>query len=73
LATVCPAAPAAAELEEGLRDSADHSAHTTVVLPSSWKLLNFQDRWSGDTKEVHHGTLQLDLQHAQSVLLVGGR
>jgi hypothetical protein len=63
----------AAELEEGIRDDADHSTHATLVFPSSWNLTKLRNRWSGDTTEVHAGTLRIDLQHAQSALFVSGR
>jgi hypothetical protein len=62
----------AAELEEGIHDVADHSAHATVVLPNSWKLSELHDLWADHTEQVHRGTLQIDLQHAQSVLFISG-
>jgi hypothetical protein len=63
----------AGELEEGLRNNADHSAHTTLVLPSAWGIEKLSDIWSGKSADLQHGRLAIDLNHAQSELFVNGR
>ena len=62
----------AAELEEGLRNDKDHSVHTVVVVPSVWRVSNLRDSWSANKNEVKDGKMQIDLNHAQSVLFTSG-
>lgn len=60
----------AADLEEGLRDDADMSRHATLVLPQSWKVERLNDEWSKRVISVHDSRLRVDLNQADSVLLV---
>jgi hypothetical protein len=62
----------AAELEEGLRNDADRSRHTTLALPVSWKIPMLHDEWSGKAYEIHDRKVQINLNHAQSILLTSG-
>ncbi len=63
----------AAQLEEGLRNDADRSRHVTLVLPASWDIPMFRDVWSAKTYAIHDRRIQIDLNHAQSILLEGGK
>jgi hypothetical protein len=62
----------AAELEEGLRNDADRSRHTALVLPASWNTSMLRDGWSAKTYAVQDRKVQIDLDHAESVLLTSG-
>ena len=59
----------AGNLEEGLRDDADLSRHTALVLPASWKQTKWKDAWTGQPFAVCDGRLIIDLPQASSVLL----
>ena len=61
----------AANLEEGLRNDADLTRHAAIVLPSSWKLAQWTDDWTGRKFKTKEGEMQLDLPQASSVLLEG--
>ena len=63
----------AAELEEGLRNVADHSAHAEFHIPSAWGVSKFSDIWSGKAGEFRDGKLKIDLEHTQSELFLSGR
>ena len=61
----------AAELEEGLRDDADHSRHVRMVLPASWKVTALRDQWSGRRFPMEDRGVAIDIEQARSVLLTG--
>ena len=44
----------AGNLEEGLRDDADMTRHTILVLPESWRLTKWTDAWSHQSFEANH-------------------
>ncbi|MCL5670996.1 MAG: hypothetical protein M1423_06850 [Acidobacteria bacterium] len=60
----------AANLEEGLRNDADMTRHTVLVLPKSWKLAPWKDVWTGRRYAAGDGLLKIDLKQAASTLLV---
>ncbi len=59
----------AADLEEGLRDHADRTRHANLVLPGSWKMQSMKDVWSNRKFALRGQELEINLNHAQSVLL----
>ena len=59
----------AGNLEEGLRDDADMTRHTILVLPGEWQAAEWKDAWSSVTFEANHHRLRVDLDQAGSVLL----
>ena len=59
----------AGNLEEGLRDDADLSRHTTLVLPD-WRLnATWKDAWTGRGFSAAGNLLHIDLNQAKSVLI----
>ena len=54
----------AGNLEEGLRDDADMTRHTILVLPDEWQAAKWQDAWSSATFEANHHRLKVDLDQA---------
>jgi hypothetical protein len=63
----------AGNLEEGLRDDADFSRQTTLVLPQAWQAKTWKDAWGGRGVSTRQGSLHLSLQQASSVLLESSR
>ncbi len=61
----------AANLEEGIRDDADLSRHTSVVLPSSSMEARWIDVWGHKVIQPRRDTLPIDLAQATSILLQG--
>jgi hypothetical protein len=59
----------AGNLEEGLRDDADLSRHTTLDLPKSWSGASWKDAWSGRSFSAKNNLLDINLNQAESVLL----
>lgn len=59
----------AGNLEEGLRDDADMTRHSIIVLPDSWKATNWTDVWSHQDFDVEGDRLRINLDQAGSVLL----
>ena len=59
----------AGNLEEGLRDDADMTRHTVLVLPKLWQVARWRDAWSGATFEADHQELKVDLEPGTSLLL----
>jgi len=59
----------AGNLEEGLRDDADHSRHITLRLPRAWEALQWGSLWSSSPYRSAAGRLQFDLSPESSVLL----
>ena len=59
----------AGNLEEGLRDDADMTRHTILVLPDEWQAAEWKDAWSSVTFEANHHRLRVDLDQAGSALL----
>lgn len=59
----------AGNLEEGLRDDADMTRHSVIVIPASWKATKWADVWSGQDFETESGRLRINLDQAHSVLL----
>lgn len=59
----------AANLEEGLRDDADISRHTTLALPKPWQTHPWKDAWTGRAFPLNNGLLPIDLPQASSILL----
>ncbi|MGC9996646.1 MAG: hypothetical protein ABSE79_15110 [Terriglobia bacterium] len=63
----------AGNLEEGLRDDADMTRHTILVLPDEWQAAKWQDAWSSATFEANHHRLKVALDQACSSLLQSTR
>ena len=63
----------AGNLEEGLRDDADMTRHTILVLPDEWQAAKWKDAWSSATFEANHNRLKIDLDQACSSLLQSTR
>jgi len=63
----------AGNLEEGLRDDADMSRHTVLVLPHDWQAAEWRDAWSPKALEANHNLLRIDLDQAGSALLQSTR
>ena len=63
----------AGNLEEGLRDDADMTRHTVLVLPNQWQTTKWADAWSAVTFEANHHRLRIDLDQAGSALLQSTR
>jgi hypothetical protein len=61
----------AGNLEEGLRDDADHSRHFAMQLPHEWETLAWRSLWSGEPYRIKPGRLQFDMGPESSVLLEG--
>lgn len=59
----------AGNLEEGLRNDADMTRHTILVLPRSWKAASWSDAWSHASFESVHDQLKINLEQACSILL----
>jgi hypothetical protein len=59
----------AGNLEEGLRDDADLSRHTTLVMPKSWQSAGWKDAWTGQRFSTKGNLLHIDLNQANSVLI----
>ena len=59
----------AGNLEEGLRDDADLSRHTTLALPKSWQGAAWKDAWTGRSFSLSNNLLNLDLNQGESVLV----
>jgi hypothetical protein len=59
----------AANLEEGLRDDADASRHTTIELSSGWRNLDWNPLWPGAEFKQSGGSIHIDLGQARSILL----
>jgi len=61
----------AGNLEEGLRDDADFSRRTTLVIPATWRLgaATWRDAWSGREVGAKNGSLAIELKQAQSALI----
>jgi hypothetical protein len=59
----------AANLEDGLRDDADLSRHTTLALPKSWPGAAWKNAWTGDKFVLDNSLLNIDLEQATSALL----
>ncbi len=59
----------AGNLEEGLRDDADLSRHTTLALPKSWQGAVWKDAWTGRSFSSSNNLLNLDLNQGESVLV----
>jgi hypothetical protein len=59
----------AANLEEGLRDSADLSRHTVLVIPRSWRISGLIEAWTGRQYSTPDSKLVIELGHVDSVLL----
>jgi hypothetical protein len=53
-------------LEEGLRDDADATRTTSIVLPLSWRKFHWNAAWSAGTPDVVNGTIHISLDQAQS-------
>jgi hypothetical protein len=62
----------AANLEEGLRDDADASRHTTVELPTEWRNLYWNSLWPGGEFTPSHGSISIRLGQARSLLVEAG-
>jgi hypothetical protein len=60
-------------LEEGLRDDADMTRRTILVLPDEWQAAKWKDAWSSATFEANHNRLKIDLDQACSSLLQSTR
>lgn len=58
----------AANLEEGLSDSADMSRHITVTLPGSWSGRRVRDVWGKIKPAAAGGELKIDLRQSASRL-----
>ena len=58
-----------ANLEEGLRDDAEMTRHTVLVLPESWKVTKWTDIWSHQSFETDRNRLRIDLEQAGSILM----
>ena len=59
----------AANLEEGLRDDADMTRHTILVLPESWRVTKWTDTWSHQSFEADRGRLRINREQAGSILM----
>ena len=58
-----------ANLEEGLRDDADASRHTTIELPSKWRNLRWNPLWPGAEIKQSSGSIDINLEQARSIQL----
>lgn len=58
-----------ADLEEGLRDDDERARHANLVLPGLWKMQSMKDVWSSKKFAVRGQQLEINLDHAESVLL----
>jgi hypothetical protein len=58
-----------ANLEEGLRDDADMSRHTTIELPSNWRNLRWSSLWPGAEFKESGGPIRIKLDQARSIQL----
>ena len=56
-------------MEEGLRDDADHSRHFIVEAPAAWNNVAWRSVWSGASTPVTGGSIHVDLAPDQSILL----
>jgi hypothetical protein len=59
----------AGNLEEGLRDDADMTRHTILVLPKPWQAASWTDAWSRATFQANANQLKIHLDQARSILL----
>jgi len=59
----------AGNLEEGLREEADLSRHTTLAIPKSWQAESWKDAWTNREITCKDGWLPVDLPQASSILL----
>ena len=59
----------AGNLEEGLRDDADMTRHTTLVLPKLWQASSWMDAWSRAIFQANANQLKIDLEQSRSILL----
>lgn len=59
----------AANLEEGLRDDADASRHTTIELPSKWRNISWNALWPGAEIRQSGESIEIDLKQARSIQL----
>ena len=59
----------AGNLEEGLRDDADMTRHTTLVLPKLWQASRWMDAWSRAIFQANANQLKIDLEQSRSILL----
>ena len=59
----------AGNLEEGLREDADHSRRITIQLPASWKAWNWGSVWSPDKLAMGGGRLAIQLAPESSTLI----
>jgi hypothetical protein len=62
-----------ANLEEGLRDDADATRTTTIVLPPSWQKLRWNSLWPTGSLDVHNGTIHVSLDQARSEQLTSSK
>ncbi len=58
-----------ANLEEGLRNDADMSRDASLVLPKSWKSVEWKDLWTGRRFRAKNGQIEIELKQAASILL----
>lgn len=56
-------------LEEGLRDDADATRSTTIVLPESWRQLRWNSVWPAADLDVHSGAIHIKLDQVRSAQL----
>lgn len=56
-------------LEEGLRNDADHSRHFTLELPQAWDDSAWRSIWSNSSAPPSGASIRVDLTPDQSVLL----
>ena len=61
----------AGNLEEGLRDDADMTRNSTLVIPQSWRVGShaWKDTWTGHEFGLNGESLPIELPQASSVLL----
>lgn len=59
----------ASNLEEGLRDDADHTRHARLVLPESWPAQAWKDAWTGHPFVPNSALLPIDLKQGASILI----
>jgi hypothetical protein len=59
----------AGNLEEGLREDADHSRHISLQLPASWKELKWRSAWGPENFAVERGRFGIDLAPESSVMI----
>jgi len=59
----------AANLEEGLRDDADHRRHATLLVPKKWGVHGWRNLWKESAAKADDDSIEVVLELAESMLL----